>query len=152
MFSRRDSKKNPADAIIVVQQNCLHSTRMEFHPFNVYHQEVEIFLHRVKNESICYHTYSAMVDDVETLSLVHECRVLEERYRSDLTARILEQQTILTAPVSIEMQRNTSCRRTKHYYQLKCPSISTSIKSPRSSAGKSFGTSHRPWPTRFQES
>ena len=37
-------------------------------------------------ESICY---SAMVDDVEALSLVRECRDLEGKYRSDLTSRIL---------------------------------------------------------------
>ena len=34
--------------------------------------------------------YSAMVDDVEALSLVRECRELEERYQSDFTIRILE--------------------------------------------------------------
>ena len=52
------------------------------------------FLYRVKTneKSICYRTYSAMADDVEVLSLVRECRELEERYRSDLdfTTQILE--------------------------------------------------------------
>ena len=50
------------------------------------------FLHRIKmnEESICYRTYAAMVDDVEALSLVCECRKLEERYGSDFTAQILE--------------------------------------------------------------
>ena len=47
------------------------------------------FLHRVYNkineENICYQVYSAMVDDVETLSHVRECRELEERYESDFT-------------------------------------------------------------------
>ena len=40
------------------------------------------FLHRVmtNEESICHRAFSAMVDDVETLSLVRECRELEERY------------------------------------------------------------------------
>ena len=42
------------------------------------------FLHRVmtNEESICYRAFSAMVDDVEALSLVRECRELEERYKS----------------------------------------------------------------------
>ena len=37
------------------------------------------FLHRVmtNEESICHRTFSAMVNDVEALSLVHECRELE---------------------------------------------------------------------------
>ena len=49
------------------------------------------FLHRVmtNEESICYHTFSAMVDNVEALSLVRECRELEERYTSDFTSQIL---------------------------------------------------------------
>ena len=38
------------------------------------------FLHRVttSEESICYRAFSAMVDNVEMLSLVKECRDLEE--------------------------------------------------------------------------
>ena len=40
-------------------------------------------------ESICYRAFSAMVDDVEALSLVKECRDLEERYGSDFTSQIL---------------------------------------------------------------
>ena len=46
------------------------------------------FLHRVmtNEESICCR---AMVDDVEALSLVKECRDLEERYGSDFTSQIL---------------------------------------------------------------
>ena len=50
------------------------------------------FLHRVMSnkESICYRTFSAMVDNVETLSLVRECRELEERYKSDFTSQILK--------------------------------------------------------------
>ena len=49
------------------------------------------FLHRVttNEESICYRAFSAMVDNVEVLSLVKECRDLEERYRSDFTSQIL---------------------------------------------------------------
>lgn len=31
-----------------------------------------------------------MVDDVEALSLVRECRELEERYKSDFTTQILK--------------------------------------------------------------
>ena len=34
-------------------------------------------------ESICHRAFSAMVDDVEALSLVRECRELEERYKSN---------------------------------------------------------------------
>jgi hypothetical protein len=39
------------------------------------------FLQRVmtNEESICYRAFSAMVDNVEALSLVRECRELEER-------------------------------------------------------------------------
>ena len=40
-------------------------------------------------ESICYRALSAMVDDVEVLSLVKECRDLEEIYGSDFTSQIL---------------------------------------------------------------
>ena len=48
-------------------------------------------LHRVttNEESICYQAFSAMVDNVEVLSLVKECRDLEGRYRSDFTSQIL---------------------------------------------------------------
>ena len=31
---------------------------------------------------LCYRTYSAMVDDKEALSIIHECRELEERYNT----------------------------------------------------------------------
>ena len=42
------------------------------------------------NEKSVYHrTFSAMVDDVEALSLVRECRELEERYKSNFTSEIL---------------------------------------------------------------
>ena len=49
------------------------------------------FLHRVmaNEESICHRTFAAMVDDVEALSLVKECRELEERYKSSFTSQIL---------------------------------------------------------------
>ena len=40
-------------------------------------------------ESICHRTFAAMVDDVEALSLVKECRELEERYKSSFTSQIL---------------------------------------------------------------
>ena len=39
--------------------------------------------------SICYRAYSAMADDVEALSLVRECRELEQRYSSNFTTQIL---------------------------------------------------------------
>ena len=49
------------------------------------------FLHRVmtNEEIICYRAFSAMVNDVEALSLVKECRDLKERYGSDFTSQIL---------------------------------------------------------------
>ena len=40
-------------------------------------------------ESTCYRAFSAMVDDVESLSLVNKCRDFEERYGSDFTSQIL---------------------------------------------------------------
>ena len=40
-------------------------------------------------ESICYRTFLAMADDKEALSLVRECRELEERYSSNFTTEIL---------------------------------------------------------------
>ena len=40
-------------------------------------------------ESICHRAFSAMVDNVEALSLVRECRELEERYKSNFTSEIL---------------------------------------------------------------
>ena len=40
----------------------------------------------ITNEkSICHRAFSAMVDDVESLSIVRECRELEERYKTNLT-------------------------------------------------------------------
>ena len=49
------------------------------------------FLHWVmtNEESICYCAFSALVDNVEALSLVRECRELEGKYRSDFTSQIL---------------------------------------------------------------
>ena len=49
------------------------------------------FLHRVitNQESICHRVFSATVDDVESLSLVRECRELEQRYKSNFTSTIL---------------------------------------------------------------
>ena len=49
------------------------------------------FLQRVMSneESLSYRIFSAMVDNVEALSLVRECRELEERYKSDFTSEIL---------------------------------------------------------------
>ena len=46
-------------------------------------------MHRVMTNEECYHAFSAMVDDVEALSLVRECRELEERYKSTFTSQIL---------------------------------------------------------------
>ena len=48
------------------------------------------FLHRVttKQERICHRAFSATVDDVESLSLVRECRELEQRYKSNFTSTI----------------------------------------------------------------
>ena len=58
------------------------------------------FLHQVmtNEESICYWVYSAMVDDVETLRLVHECREWKERYESNFTTQVLEVKEYLDGP------------------------------------------------------
>ena len=52
------------------------------------------FLHRVMSnqESICHRAFSAMVDNVESLCLVRECRELEQRYMSNFTSAILHAQ------------------------------------------------------------
>ena len=42
-------------------------------------------------QSICHRAFSAMVDDVESLSLVRECRELEERYKTNFTSAILSE-------------------------------------------------------------
>ena len=49
------------------------------------------FLQRVmtNEESICHRAFSALVDNAEALSLVRECRELEERYKSNFTSEIL---------------------------------------------------------------
>ena len=49
------------------------------------------FLHRVTTiqESICHRAFSATVDDIESLSLVKECRELEQIYKSNFTSTIL---------------------------------------------------------------
>ena len=69
-------------AIVALGQNSLHS---------VYTIRKLRFLHRVmtNEQSICHCTFSAMVDDVESLSLVRECRELEERYKTNFTSAIL---------------------------------------------------------------
>ena len=50
------------------------------------------FLLRAKTneESICYRTFSAMVDNIEGLCLVRECREMEQRYKSNFTTQILD--------------------------------------------------------------
>ena len=49
------------------------------------------FLHIVmtNQESICHRAFSVMADDVESFSLVRECRELELRYNSTFTSAIL---------------------------------------------------------------
>ena len=49
------------------------------------------FLSRVmtNQQSICYRAFSALVDDVESISLVRECRELEERYNCNFTSELL---------------------------------------------------------------
>ena len=47
-------------------------------------------LNPASSSSIVHSPYSAMVDDVEALSLMRKCRELKERYRSDFTTQILE--------------------------------------------------------------
>ena len=64
------------------------STWLELPPLYLYHQEVKHWVMTNKRR-ICYHTFSAMVDDVEAPNLVRECRELEERYKSDFTSRLL---------------------------------------------------------------
>ena len=63
------------------------------------------FLHRVltNEESICHSAFSAMVDNVEALSLVRECRELEERYKSNFTSQILNAKE---PAVGLEIIRN----------------------------------------------
>ena len=62
------------------QYSCYHSTWLELSPLVSTIRKLR-FLHRVMtNEiSICHSTFSTMVDDVEKLSCVRECRELEER-------------------------------------------------------------------------
>ena len=69
-------------AIVALGQNSLHS---------VCTIRKLRFLNRVmtNEQSICHRAFSAMVDDVESLSLVRECRELEERYKTNFTSAIL---------------------------------------------------------------
>ena len=69
-------------AIVALGQNSLHS---------VCTIRKLRFLNRVmtNEQSICHRAFSAMVDDVESLSLVRECRDLEERYKTNFTSAIL---------------------------------------------------------------
>ena len=86
-----------------------------------------------------------MVDDVEALSLVHECRELEERYGSDFTAQILESADHLDGTCIL--------RRAEKCIKQKDPSAVTSqnIKIPTNSQNhhgnwleKTLGSSHGP--------
>ena len=61
-------------------------------------------------ESICYRAFSAMVDDVEALSFVKECRDLEERYGSDFTSQIL---ILQLAHMYSRKQKTTLLRKIK---------------------------------------
>ena len=71
-------------ACVALGWNSLHSTSTIRNLRN-------LVLHRVVTnvESICHHTFSAMVDVVAALSLVHKCTELEERYKSNFTSLIL---------------------------------------------------------------
>ena len=42
-----------------------------------------------KEDGISYRAFSSLVDEVESLCLVKECRELEERYKVDYTSKIL---------------------------------------------------------------
>ena len=66
------------------------------------------FLHRVttSEESICYRAFSAMVDNVEVLSLVKECRYLEERYRSDFTSQILNATNFTASSYALKVAKD----------------------------------------------
>ena len=48
------------------------------------------FLSRVmtNQQSISYRAFSALVDDVESISVVRECRELEERYNCNFTSEL----------------------------------------------------------------
>ena len=85
MLPRRGRENNSK---MVLQQNSSHNARLEFYSFNMHYQEVEIFApshDKINEESISYRAYSSMIDNVEALSIVCECRELEERYGSDFT-------------------------------------------------------------------
>ena len=71
------------------------------------------FLLRVmtNEESICHRAFSAMVDDVEALCLVRECRELEERYNSNFTSQILNAKEPADGLAII--RKSTSIRKTK---------------------------------------
>ena len=45
-----------------------------------------------KEDGISYRAFSSLVDEVESLCLVKECRELEERYKVDYTSKILVSQ------------------------------------------------------------
>ena len=74
-------------ACVALGWNSLHSTSTIRNLRNLRN----LVLHRVVTnvESIFHHTFSAMVDVVEALSLVQKCTELEERYKSNFTSLIL---------------------------------------------------------------
>jgi hypothetical protein len=85
-----------------------------------------------------------MVDDVEALNLVCECRELEERYRSDFTAQTLETTDHLLREIyhaeGSNLVTNQSVKVSEH---------------PKNHHGnwleKAMGPSHRPRHTHCQE-
>ena len=64
-------------------------------------------------ESICYRAFSAMVDNVEVLSLVKECRDLEERYRSDFTSQILNATDFIASSYALKVAEDLIVKEVK---------------------------------------
>ena len=76
--------------MVLKKYSGLCRTRMGVHARCVHYPETEVSASVMTNEeSLSYRAFSAMVDNVEALSLVRECRGLEERYGSDFTSQIL---------------------------------------------------------------
>ena len=101
------------------------STRLELPPLCLYHQEA------ICIESLQIRKSSAFMLLLLwwirwTLSLVRECRELEERYRSNFTSQILNAKEY---PDMLEKHKNTLTRKMKSCCWIKFQAISTFIRS-----------------------
>ena len=101
----------------------------------------------MNEESICYRTYAAVVDEVEALSLVRECRELEERYGSDFTAQILESAdhldgTCINSQKGREMYQAEGSKRCYTSQNIKIPTHSQNHHG--NWLEKTLGSSHGP--------